>query len=330
MTKEFYEEHYKDALLMDCMPIRLNRIAFVAKDIKDDIAIEELPTRLIVYSPSNNEVGSFGVAKWDYNVVDLKVSADGDNWIVSDGNFQIDEIMTKTTWYDIPNNEKAHLAKGITNIEGDVYAYGMVRSIFKYKGVKEWENITTKSKHPNLYADVEKSNDTFVGDWVGFSALDGFNGNDIYAGGNRGDFWHYNGTKWRKIDFPTNADVSTITCGKDGLVYVGSRIGEIVVGKDDEWEVIGKRTYEITHSCWFGDKVYFSSKDGRIYTYDTKKKDLVEATFKSKYPEYMHHGMQGIASCEECLVIYTSVQAYAYDGEIWHEIIEIPRLSEHK
>ena len=29
------------------------------------------------------------------------------------------------------------------------------------------------------------------------------------------------------------------------------------------------------------------------------------------------------------LVAYTSVQAYAYDGEIWHEIIEIPSLSKH-
>jgi len=45
---------------------------------------------------------------------------------------------------------------------------------------------------------------------------------------------------------------------------------------------------------------------------------------------YETYYKNGIASCEECLVIYTSVQAYAYDGEIWHEIIEIPRFSKHK
>jgi hypothetical protein len=210
-----------------------------------------------------------------------------------------------------------------------VYAYGLVRSVFKYKGIKEWENITTETKHPNLYADVNKSKSNLVGSWVGFSALDGFNANDIYAGGNQGDFWHYNGQKWRKIDLPTNFDISTITCGKDGLVYVGCRIGEVIIGRDNVWEVIGKAK-EITHSCWFDGKAYLSSKDGRIYTYDEKKKDLVEAKFKTKYPQYMHHFMRGIASCEECLVAYTSVQAYAYDGEIWHEIIEIPSLSKHK
>jgi len=189
--------------------------------------------------------------------------------------------------------------------------------------------VTKSLNHPNLYKDINKSKSNLVGSWVGFSALDGFNANDIYAGGNRGDFWHYNGQKWRKIDLPTNFDISTITCGKDGLVYVGCRIGEVIIGRDNAWEVIGKAK-EITHSCWFDGKAYLSSKDGRIYTYDEKKKDLVEAKFKTSYPKYMHHFIRGIASCEECLVAYTSVQAYAYDGEVWHEIIEIPSLSKHK
>ena len=330
MNKMFFEEHYKYGILMDCMPIHLSRIAFVLKDIKDDVESEELPTRLMVYSPSNNEIGSFGVRKWDSGVIDLKVSAIINNWIVTDNDFEIDEVMTNTSWYSIPNNERASLAKGITNINGDVYAYGMVRSVFKYKGIKEWEDITTEIKHPNLYADVNKSKEAFVGGWVGFSALDGFNGNDIYAGGNRGDFWHYNGKAWRRIDLPINRDISTITCGKDGKVYIGSRVGNMVIGRDDHWQVIDKRTYIMTHSCWFDGKVYFSSEDGRIYTYDEKQNKLQEASFKTKYPEYMHHLIRGIASCDECLVAYTSVQAYAYDGEIWHEIIEMPELSEHK
>ena len=206
----------------------------------------------------------------------------------------------------------------------------MLRSVFKYNGIKEWENITTEIKHPNLFADVNKSKETFVGDWVGFCALDGFSANDIYAGGNGGDFWHYNGKKWRRIDLPINSDISTITGGKDGKVYIGSRVGNVVVGRDDHWQVVDKRTYIMTHSCWFDGKVYFSSEDGRIYTYDEKQNKLQEASFKTKYPEYMHHLISGIASCDECLVAYTSVQAYAYDGEIWHEIIEVPSLSKHK
>jgi len=329
MTKEYYEKSYKSSELKECMPIDLGYISFISQDMSnEDIELDELPRKLIVYLPSKNKVGDFGTTNY-YHCGETYVSAFGDNWIVHNQAFMIDEVLKNTNWYEIPNNERGYLGKGITNIDGDVYAYGMVRSVFKYKGIKEWENITTEDKHPNLYEDVNKSKSTFIGDGIGFLALDGFNSNDIYAGGNQGDFWHYNGQKWRKIDLPINSDISTITCGKDGKVYVGSRIGTIVVGRDNSWEVIGKPK-EITYSCWFGGKVYFSSENGRIYTYDEKKKDLVEASFKSKYPDYMHHLIRGIASCEECLVIYTAVQAYAYDGKIWHEIIEIPSLSKHK
>jgi hypothetical protein len=329
MTKEFYEKNYKDGELIYCMPVSKNLIAFVYKDMIEGKDLDETPIRAIYYVPNKLSLGNYGVSKWDYNIETLYISDNGTSWFVIDSSFQIDEIDNNTEWYRPKEQGKANLAKGITNIDGDVYAYGMVRSVFKYKGIKEWENITTETKHPNLYEDVNKSKEKFVGSWVGFSALDGFNANDIYAGGNRGDFWHYNGKKWRKIDLPTNFDISTITCGKDGLVYVGCRIGEVIIGRDNAWEVIGKAK-EITHSCWFDGKAYLSSKDGRIYTYDAKKKDLVEAKFKTSYPEYMHHLIRGIASCEECLVAYTSVQAYAYDGEIWHEIIEVPSLSKHK
>ncbi len=332
MTKEFYEECYKNGELRECMPIDLGYVGFVFQDIpqddEDERERDEFQTRLFAYVPKNNITGEFASIRWN-GVGDAYISAKDHSLIVCNEAFMLNEAKSKTGWYDTPNNEKAHLAKGIKNIDEEVYAYGMVRSVFKYKGVKEWENITTKTKHPNLYSGVETSTETFVGDWVGFSALDGFNANDIYAGGNQGDFWHYNGQKWRRVDLPINSDISTITCGKDGKVYVGSRLGSVAVGRDNEWKVIDKFK-EITYSCWFDDKVYLSSKDGRIYTYQEGKKELVEASFKTKYPSYMHHLIRGIASCDECLVIYTAVQAYAYDGEIWHEIIEIPSLTKHK
>jgi len=331
MTKEYYEKYYKNVEILECIPTSLDRIGFVTREVTDNVEknIDELYIMLMAYMPKKNPLGIFGTVKIT-DVGQAYMSSTEKSWIVCNSIFNIDELNNKTDWYPIPNNEQGSLAKGITNIDGEVYAYGMIRSVFKYKGIKEWENITTQSKHPNLYEDVNKSKETFVGGWVGFSALDGFNENDIYAGGNRGDFWHYNGKSWKKIDLPINSDISTITCGKDGKVYVGSRIGNVVIGRENNWEVLKDKAYEMTHSCWFDGKTYFSSEDGRIYTYDEKKKALKEAKFKTSYPEYMHHLIRGIASCDECLVAYTSVQAYAYDGEVWHEIIEIPRYSKHK
>jgi len=334
MTKEFYEKYFKNGSLIGCEPVSLQLIGFVHKDEPQneeeyEKELSDFPTRCIYYVPQKLPLGDFGFSVWEYGIENLYLVDDGTSWDVCTESFEINEIDNKTNWYPIPNNERGQLAKGVTNIDGEVYAYGMVRSVFKRTGVKAWEKITSESKHPNIYRDIDRRRGNLIGDFVGFSALDGFNANDIYAGGNQGDFWHYNGKEWRRIELPINSDISTITCSKDGKVYIGSRVGNVVVGRDNSWEVIKGRTYEMTHSCWFDDKVYFSSQDGRIYTYDETKKELIEATFKTSYPKHMHHLIRGIASCDECLVAYTSVQAYAYDGEVWHEVIEIPSLSKH-
>ena len=63
---------------------------------------------------------------------------------------------------------------------------------------------------------------------------------------------------------------------------------------------------------------------GKIYTHNEGDSQLQEATFNTNHPGHMNGLIKGIASCEECLVAYTHSIAYAYDGDIWHEIIERP------
>ncbi|VUD46577.1 hypothetical protein TDB9533_00851 [Thalassocella blandensis] len=331
MKKDFYESNYKFSKLTDCMPVDLSRIAFVLKDFphndEDDRALEELPTKILIYLPEKNEAGSFGLLFWDSGLTDPKVSS-GPKWVVLNSDFQVNEPVAKTEFYPIPNNEFGTLAKGQINIDGDVYAYGMIRSVFKRTDIKAWDNLTSESQHPNLWIDIKQKQERFFGSEVGFSALGGFNKNDLYAGGNRGDCWHYNGQQWRKVDLPLNSDISTIVCTPKGQVYIACRLGPVVVGRDNRWVTLDSFK-EITHSAWFQNRIYFLSKDGRIYTLSDDTKSLIEAKFSSDYPNYMHHNIRGLASCDECLVIYTDIQAYAYDGKTWHEIVEIPSLSKH-
>jgi len=129
MTKEFFEKDFKDGGLINCYPINLQKIGFIHKDYIDGKELNEVPIRLIVYLPEKNKVGEFGRATWDYNIEQLYL-ANKEGWLTIDSNFQILEVSNSTSWYPIPNNEKAHLAKGMTSIDGEVYAYGMVRSVF--------------------------------------------------------------------------------------------------------------------------------------------------------------------------------------------------------
>lgn len=333
MKKEVYDTHFKYGQLMDCACLNIERMSFVLKDYphddEDNRELLELPTRAITYRASL-PTGEYGISYWSNNIdlLHIEIDKERDKTIMVTQSFQTIESGI-SEWYNIPNSEKGYLAQGLANIDGQVYAFGMVRSVFKYIHEKQWENITTKTKHPNLYTDVEASKETFVGDWVGFSALDGFSHNDIYAGGNRGDCWHYDGTKWTKVDLPLNADISSITCAPNGIVYIGCRTGSVLAGREDKWVNIDE-SKQITHSAWFDERIYFASENGRIYTHNMGDKELKEASFKTQHPDYMHHLISGISACEECLVVYTGVQAYAYDGENWHEVIELPSLSKNR
>jgi len=331
MNKEFYEKHYKFGRLASCLTIDLGYMAFGFKDFpqsdEDDKELHELPTRLIVFSPNKNKPGSFGVATWG-SANEVFVSAADRKWIVSTEIFHINELMNKTSWYEIPNNEQGSLAKGLVNIDGNVYAYGMVRSVFKRTGIQQWENLTAETKHPSMWGDIKEKKERFFGNEVGFSALDGFTGDDLYAGGNQGDCWHYHKQQWRKVDLPLNSDIAAITCAPDDQVYVASRLGPVLKGRDNRWQTLDKFK-EITHSAWFQNRIYFVAKSGLILTHNEGETELSEAKFAVDFPHHMHRLIRGIAACEECLVIYTDVQAYAWDGEIWHEIIELPALSKH-
>lgn len=338
MKKAFFDEHFKKGRLISCVAVSLSRIGFILKDYPDEDdrrELDELPTRLIAYLPDVNPYGEYGVREWSDALTTLFVECamqnEEHNWIVCNDNFLVQEINERTTWYDIPNNEQGRMAKALKNIAGTVYAAGIFRSVFKRTGTEQWDNLTKKADHPNLFADLDqlaaRKRTPSAGD-VGFNTIDGFAEDDLYAGGNAGDCWHYNGKHWRKVDLPLNSDISTITCAPDGKVYVACDIGPVVVGRDNQWKAITPGGEQIYHSAWFDGRIYFSSRLGRIYTIEAD--ELIEASFKSDMPSHMHHLIKGIAACEECLVAYTNEQAYAYDGQVWHEIVEIPSLSKHK
>ena len=171
MLKSVYEKHFKLREIEDCVCTSLDRISFAIKDypVEDDresIEAIDLPTKAVTYRSSLPK-GKYGVSYWDYGIVGLSVEVDrkSDKTIMCEQYFRLTESGLKD-WYPVPNNDRGHLAKGLVDIKGDVYAYGMVRSVFKRIGVEQWENITSEKKHPNFTA-VPLTYHT-KSNWLGF------------------------------------------------------------------------------------------------------------------------------------------------------------------
>ncbi len=351
MRKDFYEQHFKHGRLTDCFPVSSRKICFIMKDFLTEEEMEdhaeetgeplepdEIPTRLITYLERNMPF-KYGVITFPTGIEEAYAQRDELEvaWVVVSNGFYIFERLVQhpdrpdsvtIEWYEIPNREYAHLCKGTANIDGRVYAYGMVRSVFKRTGVQQWENITTIKNHPNLHDDLKDAMGRSVGDRVGFSAMDGFNGEDIYAGGNGGDCWHYDGKQWRRKDLPLNSDISSIACTPEGQVYIACRVGPVIVGRDDTWKTLAE-VDQIRSAAYFNGVMYFVSVLGWLKSHKAGEDQLSEAAIEKDLPKYMQRNLRGIASCSECLVAYTDIQAYAYDGKEWREIIEIPSLSSY-
>ncbi len=111
----------------------------------------------------------------------------------------------------------------------------------------------------------------------GFDDFDAFSETDIYAAGGRGDVWHYDGTAWHRIPFPSKMWIESVCCGQDGYVYIGAQSGTVFQGRGDAWKLIheGDISLPFKDMVWFGDRVYATNdyglweiKDGAVQRSD--------------------------------------------------------------
>jgi len=191
------------------------------------------------------------------------------------------------------------------SIEGKIYAINNMRIVVKFTDNK-W--IQLKNGLPD-YEEI-------IGKESGFSDIDGFSEDDIYAGGGNGDLWHWNGKKWKQIDCPTNAFLDNICCGDDGLVYITMNKNAILCGRGDNWEFINQNMTDNFESIvWFKDRIYLSSSHQLFQIKDKKFSAANEGEFRSLIWGNLSVG-NGI------MVAALGRRIGIYDGKTWAIISE--------
>ncbi|HYP84232.1 hypothetical protein [Variovorax sp.] len=137
------------------------------------------------------------------------------------------------------------MIRNARTIEGDVYACGAKRQVYRRTGEHQWLDISAPRA-----AQTEA---------LGFEAIDGYGHDDIYAAGWAGEIWHYDGQAWRSCDSPTNVILTAVCCAGDGVVYAAGQGGVMVRGRGDAWETIAwedEVTIDMWDLCWFQDTLY--------------------------------------------------------------------------
>ena len=321
------------------------RIAFIIKDIGGEKGYlkdaSELATDFVLYNP-NIRADKHGVVAlgWKQGVRKAWVTMLGDenNPIIlcNDLTFTYEypsdyHLDKKIGWSKLPNpiNTKKAMIRGILGckvIDNEAYMFGKFRKLYKRIGIQVWKDISYEDEHPQLHADLEqyKKQKVHLRDvGIGFHAIDGFNKNDIYACGDGGDCWHYNGKVWRRLDLPVSTDLTSILCANDGYVYIGLTHGDIIKGRYkkesniENWEILKGEGGATNTLAWFQDKVYIGSDLG-IYTINSQS-NIEQYQFSEK--GWHQYSFKHVASCDEALLSYGTDQALIFDGKDWEEIV---------
>lgn len=192
-------------------------------------------------------------------------------------------------------------------ISGNSYAVTAMREVFRRDDINQWTNISKE-----ICEDKKLRERNY--EMGGFNDIDGFSSNDIYAAGDDGDCWHYDGHKWANIDLPINTDIGTVCCADDGYVYLGGSMETIVKGKKDKWEIVQSKqsNYSIRKIVNFKNEIYISSVNGLSILSDEKllRIPYIEDCNYLSTDENQTH-----------LITGDSTDIFIFNGEIWKEVI---------
>ena len=171
---------------------------------------------------------------------------------------------------------------GIRLIGEHVYIVGSSRAVYRRVGVKKWELFNQGTQDDLMIKNIRKGKRSEYS--YSFLSIDGFSEDDMYAVGNKGEAWHFNGKKWSVIDLPTNADLHKVHCAKDGYVYIAGDEYTILKGKGNKWEFIlnAKLNHPFTEHLfdaisWFDGLLYIGTSDG-LYAYIDGKFEKIQLT----------------------------------------------------
>lgn len=215
------------------------------------------------------------------------------------GDFHIEQI-------GIADNSPEHYGpmRGIRLIGDQVYAVGMNRQAYRRDKKGAWTNIDNDIKTPPESDDV-----------TGFEAVDGFNEKEIYAVGWDGEIWQFNGRKWSQKDSPTNFVLVDVCCAGDGNVYACGRLGTLLRGRGDRWEVIKHESIDddIWSLAWYKDRLYLSTMDA-VYVLEDDR--LLFMNMGKDQPETCFH----LSTADGVLWSIGARDIMSFDGSTWTRI----------
>jgi hypothetical protein len=224
------------------------------------------------------------------------MNRDGDVWPLGGGNGPAEEIA--------PGQHPG--TNRLKCLWGHTYSIASCREMYKRVAVGQWERIEGLP--------VPTDETALAG--TGFRDLDAFSESDMYAVGGHGDVWHFDGSAWRQMGFPTNEQLATVTCAGDGNVYITSEGGSLWVGQKSTWKLLEQRGSSVLWNDvqWFNGQLWLCS-DYMLRVWDGKA--IVTPEHEGK-PVVMSGHMDAYDGILAVADLWT---VSVFDGQQWRNVV---------
>jgi hypothetical protein len=200
----------------------------------------------------------------------------------------------------LPDAGKYDEVLRIRNIAGEIYICGMTGQVY-HRGPGGWKHI---------------DRGLLGKDGVDLEDIGGSGPDDLYAVGSPGVVYHFDGRRWKKLDFPSNRPVGGVKCVSKEEVYICGDNGNLFRGNLDGWEFIGDESVE--HNFWaveqFQGKLYVSF-DGGLMVHDGTTFEPVDFGLSSDVDCHRLHANDGV------LWSFGVDHLLVFDGKNWAEVV---------
>lgn len=262
---------------------------------------DEVPDDRWAVSGIGHATGVSGCASFKPEERWIFLTDDGQVYVVGQGDDDYESPVSADPVLYFSN------VKSVRN--GHAIAVGPNRHVFLRRGPDDWVRLEA-----GLYPDAEETNL----EHAGFSDLDGFSEQDMYACGGRADLWHYDGGRWTQVELPINAVLERVCCGDDGFVYITTNLRAVVRGRGTAWDVITDgQPEQVLESMVCYDQKIIVSTVSELYVVDAfgfRPARLGEPKMKSK---------AHLAAGDGVLLVAGADEAAVFDGSKW-EVILMP------
>lgn len=194
-------------------------------------------------------------------------------------------------------------------VSGHVYAIGRPMRIYRREGVDNWSHHNNRVALTALERHKEDA----------FHDLDGFSPHNMYAVGDSGALWHYDGDNWRVQDFPTTLNLRTVVCANDGNIYITDSEGSIWYRKNGHWQICVKgEGVGFRDSVWFAGYLWCAA-DFELCILESNRLIPAQQAIHQPMPESLQRFCSRLSVSPDghYLLVGNDDGLVRYDGTAW-------------